>query len=124
MDKVNKYREWVSKGRPRGQDNIYYIGHKESKKSFARELRLLDRQYENEQVAQAVKAAEADKGQSWRLVKRRRKRHSNKTTSIKDKQGKVASDVKGMLSICKENFQSPQVQLKQKGDTIRVIMRG
>ena len=104
--KISKYKAWVNSGRHRGKECFAYVEYKESKKAFTSELKRLDKLYENEQVMQAVKASEVDRGQFWRLVKRNRKKPGNKTTAIKDKTGKAISDVEGILGIWKEHFQT------------------
>ena len=104
--KISKYKAWIREGRPRGNGYLTYLEYKESKKAFNKELGRLDKLYENEQVIHAVKAAEVDRGQFWRLVKRNRKKPGNKTTAIKDKSGKAISDVDGILNIWKDHFQN------------------
>ena len=104
--KVNTYRAWVKVGRPRDRENpvrIEYIG---AKKLFRKELKRIGRQYEDDQIAAAVKAAEVDRGQFWRLVKKARKGSGGKIASIKDKNGKVVSDLNSILNVWKEHFQN------------------
>ena len=71
--KVTAYREWVPMGRPRGLDNIYYVSYKRAKKEFMKTLVKLSKQYEDEEVLEAVRLAEINRNCFWRLVQKSRK---------------------------------------------------
>ena len=75
-----------------------------AKKHFRSELKKNGKQYEDEQIAQAVKAAEVDRGQFWKLVKKSRRGSGNKIAAIKDIYGKVISDIHGILGVWKDHF--------------------
>ena len=103
-DKVKKFRRWVDAGRPKHPDNQVWHDHKLAKKNFAKELRRLSRQYEDEQVAAAVKAANIDKGLFWRLVKKSRSTCGGKTTGIRDVSGKVVNNIDAALEVWRTHF--------------------
>ena len=104
-DKVAAYRRWVEGGRPRVRGHPLWDEYKSTKKVFRKELKTLGKSYEDEQIASAVRAAEVDRGQFWRLVKKSRKGAGNKIASIKGKDGKVVSDINSILMVWKEHFQ-------------------
>ena len=103
--KVTSYRKWVEGNRPRDEGNVLRIAYKHSKKLFRAELKRLSKNYEDDQIAQAVKAAEIDRGQFWKLVKKSRKGGGGKIASIKRKDGKVVSDIDSILEVWKTHFE-------------------
>ena len=102
--KVQSYKRWVADGRPRTPGNDLWTDYKGTKKAFARELKRIARQYEDEQIASAVKAAEVDRGQFWKLVKKSRGSSGNSIAAIKNKGGKVISDLDGVLEVWRNHF--------------------
>ena len=70
--KVERFRIWHSAGRPREKDNPITIAHREAKKCFAKELRRVSRSYENEQILNAVSAAELNRNVFWKVIKKSR----------------------------------------------------
>ena len=105
-DKVLTYNAWKSEGRPRIAGHPLWERYKDAKKCFQKELKRLGKGYEDEQIAQAVKAAEVDRGQFWKLVKKSRKGAGNRIAAIKDIRGKVISDTDGILNVWKEHFRN------------------
>ena len=103
--KVQKYKTWVDAGRPRDQSNPVWRDYKASKKMFVKTLRRLSKQYDNEQVVQAVEASNIDRGLFWRLVKKSRKGISNKTTAIRNEQDKVVNSVPEALEVWRTHFE-------------------
>ena len=99
-EKVSTYKDLVKGGRPRDRGNPLWRDYKDAKKSFRRELKTLGRQYEDDQIASAVKAAEVDRGQFWKLGA------GSKIASIKNKSGKVVSDLNSILDVWKDHFQN------------------
>ena len=53
-----------------------------------------------------VQAAEADRGIFWKLVKKSRKSSGNKIAAIKNKEGKVVSDIDQILDVWKSHFEN------------------
>ena len=102
--KIDKFRRWVAAGRPKGPGNQLWEEHKQAKKDFTKELRGLSKLYEDEQVANAVKAANHDRGLFWKLVKKSRGSGGNKTSGIRNKQGKVINNVEGALEVWRAHF--------------------
>ena len=103
-DKVHSYNLWVAAGWPRAAGNGLWVKYKSTKKSFFTERKRLAKQYEDEQIAHAVKAAEVDRGQFWKLVKKSRNNSGIRIAAIKDKSGKVISDLDGILDVWKDHF--------------------
>ena len=105
-NKLARYREWVADGKPREPDDQSWADYKLAKKAFSKELRSLSKFYEDEQVAQAVKAANVDRGLFWRLVKKARGSSGNKTTGIRNKEGKVVNTIEDALGVWRSHFSS------------------
>ena len=103
--KVIKFRICVNEGRPRDANSISWAEHKDAKKKFQKELKRLSKSYENEQVLQAVNAANVDRGVFWRLVKKSRKGVSNRTTAIRDKNDKVVNSIPEALEVWRSHFE-------------------
>ena len=86
--------------------NPLFESYKLSKRSFNKELKRLSKGYDDEQVSQAVRAAEVDRSQFWRLVKASRKGNGCKIASIKGKDGKIVSDIDDTLDVWKAHFEN------------------
>ena len=102
--KVDAYRRWVSGGRPRAQNDPLMVDYKTSKKAFANSLRRLSREYENEEVCNAVKLAEFNRNSFWRLVKRCRNTKGSSNISIKRQDGLVVNEVSAVLEVWRNHF--------------------
>ena len=105
-DKIFSYREWVKVNRPRDAGNPLFEAYKQSKKAFNKELKRLSKGYDDEQISQAVKAAEVDRGQFWRLVKASRKGSGGKIAAINDNSGKTVSNIEDILDVWKTHFEN------------------
>ena len=105
-NKVSAHRDWIKGGCPRCRGNRLWVNYKETKKQFRKELKVLGRQYEDDEISNAVRAAEVDRGQFWKLVKKARKGAGSKIASIKNKSGKVVSDLNSILNVWKNHFQN------------------
>ena len=103
--KVISYRRWVKGNRPREEGNHLRVAYKQAKRLFSCELKRLSKGYENEQVAQVIKAAEVDRGHFWRLVKKSRGGSNGRIASIKNASGKVVSDIDSILDVWKCQFE-------------------
>ena len=103
--KVEKYYLWVRAGRPREASDNFRIEYKDSKMAFNKTLHALSRAYENQEIAEAVKMAETDRNQFWRLVKRSRSVGGSCTTAIRDKNKKVVYECDEVLRVWKTHFQ-------------------
>ena len=104
-NKVDKYRKWVSEGRPRGRDNILYREYMDSKKTFLKRLKFIANRYENEQILEVMKSAEIDKTHLWRQLKKVRGGITMKVLGIKGADGKVKHEIQEVLRVWKEHFQ-------------------
>ena len=103
--KISSYRRWVKGNRPREEGNALWVAYKQDERAFSRELKRVSKGYVNEQVEEAIKAAEVDRGHFWRLVKRSRGGSSGRIASIKDANGKVVSDTDSILDVWKCHFE-------------------
>ena len=104
--KVNTYRKWVMMGRPREQDNVFYIAYKKTKKDFLKTLVKLSKQYENDEVLEAVRLAEVNRNSFWRLIQKSRKSGGGNQLSIKRQDGTVVNDIKDVLEVWRNHFAS------------------
>ena len=104
-EKVRTFRLWSSNGRPRQEGNVLWINYKRAKKVFKHELKTLSKSYEDDQISQVVRAAEADRGIFWKLVKKSRKSSGNKIAAIKNPAGVVVSEIDQILKVWKSHFE-------------------
>ena len=98
--KVRAFRIWNSVGRPRESQNLYYTEYKLTKKKILKALPRCAKQYENEEILDAVKLAEVDKNSFWRLLQNCRKNPGHKSLAIKRADGKVVHEIKEVLDVC------------------------
>ena len=75
-----------------------------AKKNFKRRIKQISREYEEEKVAKAVKSAELDHNTFWKMLKRERDGPHIKTSSVKNKAGKVVHDVHEILDVWQLHF--------------------
>ena len=66
---------------------------------FAKALKCIRKIFENEQILEAIRAAELDKNQFWRLLRNTRQGASCKVRAIKSQGGKVVHDVGEVLKV-------------------------
>ena len=104
-EKIRTYRIWVSKGRPRDPDDVFYINYKRTKKLFMKRLSTLSKDYENAEILNAVRMAEIDRNCFWRLIKKARKSNSPPSIGIKNKDDKVVHEIDEVLNVWKEHFE-------------------
>ena len=80
------------------------VDYKASKKAFANTIRLLARNYENEEICNAVRMAEVNRNSFWRLVKRCRNTEGTTNIAIKKDDGSVVNDVGAALDVWRTHF--------------------
>ena len=102
--KVEKFRLWDSLGRPREADNIAWVEHKKAKRNFAREIKRISKDYENQQILQAVKDAELDKNAFWKVVKKCRSSSGSNANAIKNDRDKAVYETDEILQAWQEHF--------------------
>ena len=104
FEKVRTYRRWVAAGRPRDAGDQSFEDYKHAKKLFSKTLSQLSKQYENEEVVEAVKLAEMNMNSFWKLVRRSRKSLGSKSLAIKRSDGVVVHQVDEVLDVWKTHF--------------------
>ena len=68
--KMMWFNKWKEEGRTKDENNYVRIQMKLSKKNFAKHLRSISKQYENQSIAEATRLAEVDHDKFWRLFRR------------------------------------------------------
>ena len=98
------FKKWNLEGRTRDDNDLTRINMKKSKKVFAKKLRFLSRQYEEQKIAEAAKYAEVDRDSFWRVFKRSTKPGKSSIHAIKSKEGKIVYEVDEILEVWCEHF--------------------
>ena len=75
--KVCAYRIWTNEGRPRDNLVASWVNHKEAKRNFRRELKRVQKEFEQSQINELVQSAECDRNRFWRLIKKMLDRTNN-----------------------------------------------
>ena len=91
-------------GRPRAVDNVTWVEHKKAKREFSKEIRRVSREYENQQILQAVKDAELNKNSFWKVVKKCRNPSTSCVTAIKNDNDKAVYESDEILQAWHEHF--------------------
>ena len=102
--KIASYRIWVADGRPRDVLNLYYVQYKMDKRNFAKEIRKVSREYENNEILNMVKACEVNKNFFWKMVKRVKSPTSRDSIAIKDEHDVVKHEIKEVLCVWRNHF--------------------
>ena len=102
--KISTYKTWVNAGRPRDPLHPLMLAYKTTKKTFARRIKCLAKQYENEEVCKAVKLAEVNRNSFWRLIRRCRKSGDNSNIAIRGTNGVVVNEVHEVLEVWRNHF--------------------
>ena len=83
------FRKWKEGGRSTDNNDPVHIRMKRSKNLFAKRLRAISKQYENQSIIEAANLAEVNRDQFWRLFRRNSKSSSSSAHAIKDRSGKA-----------------------------------
>ena len=102
--KVHAYHLWVEAGRPRTVDNPLFSNYKSTKKEFMTTLKLLSKQYENDEILEVVRLAEVNRNSFWRLLQKCRKGTSHTSIAIKRADGRVVHQVEEVLDVWRNHF--------------------
>ena len=102
--KVRKFKTWVAEGRPRDASYPSWNEHKDAKKDFARAMRRVAREYENNQMVEAVNSCTTDKTIFWRHLKKCRGSSGSNVLAIANRDEKVVYEIKEILRVWKEHF--------------------
>ena len=103
-NKMYWFREWKSNGRTVDDNDPVRVQMKATKKIFAKRLRAVSKQYDNQSIAEAARLAEVDRDKFWRIFKRNNKSGSNSTHAVKDHNGKVVYEIKDILEVWRRHF--------------------
>ncbi len=97
------YKKWVQAGKPTDPENIVYINHKESKKTFRSKLRQCEAKYRAEIDHTIDTNRDLDQKQFWYLLKQnvKRKKYGN---ILRDKNGTIVSDSYSIHKIWETHF--------------------
>ena len=102
--KVENFRKWVAIGRPKDENSPEWIAHKGSKKSFRKELKFIQREYEKHELESILTSAENDKNKFWRFIKRSRKAPKSNSHAVKNKEGVVVHDIESVVNVWRNHF--------------------
>ena len=103
-EKMHWFRIWKEGGRSTDNNDPVRIQMKRSKNLFAKRLRAISKQYENQSIAEAANLAEVDRDQFWRLFRRTSKPNSSVTHAVKDSTGKVMYEINDILEVWRRHF--------------------
>ena len=105
-EKIFRFNEWVSAGRPRDPANAVRQRHLHAKKIFNQQLRTLEKKYNDDQITQAVLTAEVDRNTFWGMLRKTKTAGKLTTSAIKNKYGKVVHDLDQVLEAWRSHFSS------------------
>ena len=103
-EKVQTYRQWKANGSPRDPLNQFWICYKASKRKFRREIKRVQREHEQAEIAKLVDAAGNNKNRFWRIIKRKRNCAQSGTISIKASDGSTKYNINEVVNVWKEHF--------------------
>ena len=89
----------MSAGRPRVDDNIFYLQYKSDKRIFHRAIKKLSKEYEEKEIFDAVKLCEVNRNYFWRLIKTARKSQINGVNAVKREDDVVVHDIDEVLQV-------------------------
>ena len=102
--KVHAYRIWTQDGRPRDPSSQSWVSHKKAKRDFRRELKKVQREYDQKQIQDIVENAECDKNKFWRLIKNARQQKQSSSIAIKNRQGKVVQEISEVVEAWRDHL--------------------
>ena len=102
--KIDKYKAWVSEGRPRTTASTSWREHKAAKKHFASTLKRISKEYENRQMIEAVESCSTDKTIFWRHLKKCKSTGGSRVLAIKNHKDEVVYEIKDILTVWSKHF--------------------
>ena len=96
--------KWKGEGRTCDDNNQTRINMKLSKKHFAKALRVLSRQYEDQKIADAARYSEIDRDAFWRMFKQSSVHGKTSVNAIKNEAGTVVYELKDILVTWQKHF--------------------
>ena len=103
-EKVRSYRVWKYNGRPRDPTNKYWCEYKSAKRIFRREIRGVQRSFEQKEMLDLITSAECDKNRFWRLVKKARSTKQSSTLAIRNPLGRVVHEIPDVVKAWYDHF--------------------
>ena len=105
-EKMFWFRKWKEGGKSTNVNDPVRIQMKLSKKLFAKRLRAISKQYENDSIIEAASMAEIDRDKFWRMFRRKTNPGSTSAHAIKDHSGKVVYEIEDILDVWRKHFDS------------------
>ena len=102
--KVRKYQIWKRNGSPRSIDNPFWIEHKTAKRDFRREIKRVQRDFEDKEVENIIRTSECDRNRFWRLIKKKRCFKQSSSIAITDESGCTKHEAEEVVQVWKEHF--------------------
>ena len=102
--KLQCYKAWCAAGRPKEVDNRLNQDKIKSKKAFSKRIRELSRQYENQEIKEAITASELNREFFWKLLKRKNSGNKAKVSAIRNRDKKVVHDIDSILEVWRLHF--------------------
>ena len=103
-EKVSAYRIWKANGSPRISTDPIWVCYKETKRRFRREIKRVQRDHEQAEIAKLVDAAGNNKNKFWKILKSKRNCTQSGTIAIKAPDGKTKYDICDVVHVWKEHF--------------------
>ena len=103
-NKMFWFKKWKEEGRTLDPNDPVRYNMKTSKKLFVKTLRSISRQYEEDRIAEAAKAAEFDRDSFWRFFKRMKSTGGSTTHAVKNARGKVVYKLDEILEVWRGHF--------------------
>ena len=103
-DKMFWFRRWKEEGRTLDADDPVRQRMKASKKLFAKRLRVISKQYEEDEIAKAANLAEIDMDSFWRVFKRMKGTGGKGVHAIKTPQGMAVYEIGEILEVWRVHF--------------------
>ena len=103
-DKMFWFRRWKEEGRTLDADDPVRQRMKASKKLFAKRLRVISKQYEEDEIAKAASLAEIDRDSFWRVFKRMKGTGGKGVHAIKNPQGRAVYEIGEILEVWRVHF--------------------
>ena len=102
--KVRKYQIWKRNGSPRSIDNPFWIEHKTAKRDFRREIKRVQRDFEDKEVENIIRTSECDRNRFSRMIKKKRCFKQSSSIAITDESGCTKHEAEEVVQVWKEHF--------------------
>ena len=102
--KMSWFNKWKEEGRTLAADDPVRINMLNSKKLFCKCIRRVNRQYQDNLLAEAAQKAEINHDDFWRILKNIRGGLKTKVNTIRNKEGKVVCMIDELLEVWRTHF--------------------